>query len=167
MVFLKIFQAAGAIFLLGRIARADVRSFRIPAKETCMLAACSLARAMAGPAGWAESAAAAVLFCGAMSVVAAAAVKKGPVTEAEPKAGRLAMSPAARPDRFLVGGGDIKLVFAILLQMDVSDVPPWGVTACLYILLTRAVWPDKRRLPLGPALGGACACVLLGRLCGG
>jgi Flp pilus assembly protein protease CpaA len=167
MVFLKFFQAAGAIFLLGRIARADARSLRIPARENCMLAACSLARATAGPAGWAESAAAAVLFCGAMAAIAAAAAKKGPMTTAGLKARRPPMLPAAQPDRFLIGGGDIKLVFAILLQMDIRDVPPWGVTACLYILLTRAVWPDKRRLPLGPALGGACACVLLGRLCGG
>ncbi len=73
---------------------------------------------------------------------------------------------ARKAARFPLGGGDIKLVFALLLQVEYRSVPLWGGIACGYILMTFAVWPDRRKLPLGPALSGACVCVMLLRLTG-
>ncbi|MBO4837959.1 MAG: hypothetical protein J5493_01125 [Lachnospiraceae bacterium] len=147
---MQVFYMAAAVFLLGRIAREDAEALRIPAEENWGLAACSLVRVIAEPAEWAASLAAAVVFCG---LLAAADLATARTRHAE---GRLA-----------AGGGDVKLVFALLLQVEYRMVPLWGGIACVYILATFAVWPDKRKLPLGPALAGAGVCVMLLRLTGG
>ena len=144
MGFLRLFYTITAFFQLGRIARADGRTLKIPARENCLLAACSLARLIESPAAWAESLVLACLIAGLLFGV------------------DLALSGKERgAGRFPWGGGDIKLVFSLLLQTESRAIPLWGGTACVYILLTYAGWPDKQRLPLGPALAGACACVML------
>nr|MBQ6242597.1 hypothetical protein [Lachnospiraceae bacterium] len=146
---------AAVVFLLGRIARADAGTLRIPAEENWGLAACSLARAIAEPAGWVQSLAAAVVFCGLLAAADLAVARLYGASAAKRKA-----------EWFPLGGGDIKLVFALLLQVEYRSVPLWGGIACGYILMTFAVWPDRRKLPLGPALSGACVCVMLLRLTG-
>ena len=145
MDFLKFFHILAASCLLFRIARADARSLRIPPRENCVLAACSLARVISSPAGWASSLLAAVLFCALFT------------------AADLLMRRRRGPEsgRFPAGGGDIKLIFSLLLQTDLKHLPLWAAAACVYILLTRIVWPEKRKLPLGPALAGAGILVLL------
>ena len=147
MVFLQIFYDAAVFFLLARMAEADVRSLRIPAWENCLMAACSLVRVTGSPAEWAESLAAACLFAGLLF-----------------SADLLLSSRERGSDRFPLGGGDIRLVFSLLLQFGSRKIPLWGGTACLYVLLTWAVWPEKRRMPLGPALAGAGAVCMLSEL---
>lgn len=127
--------------LLGSIAREDGACYRIDPRGTCLLAVASFYRLLNRPPLWAESLLTALLICSALLLLLALI--------------------ATRREGFLMGGGDIKLLFALLLNLEAARLPLYFGIAGVYILFLRFTWPEAKKLPLGPALCGAAACLLI------
>ena len=138
--FLPIFLQ---LVLLSSVAREDGARYRINPPGTCLLAAASFPRLISRPQLWAESLLTALLISSVLLLLLTMIV--------------------ARQGRLLMGGGDIKLLFALLLNLETDSYPLFFGIVALYILFLRFTWPDTKKLPLGPALCGAAACLLLMR----
>ena len=141
MKYLSLLTVLLQLALLGSIAWEDGARYRIDPRGTCLLAAASFPRVVIRPLLWAESLLMALLICSILLLL-------------------LAMI-AARQGGFLMGGGDIKLLFALLLNLEAARYPLYFGISGLYILFLRFTWPEAKKLPLGPALCGAAACLLL------
>ena len=128
-------------WILGSISAADAKRFWIDPRKTWLLAAASLPKAVLLPREWAGSLLTAFLFTSALLWAVNLFVRK--------------------KERKLMGGGDIKLFYALLIHVDAALLLPFIGVVCLYILLLRFTWPESRKLPLAPALCGALACLLL------
>lgn len=144
MKIFLIIHGALLFCLFGRIARKDALLYRIDAISVWLAAALSFPRAFCRPALWGGSLLTAVSLCLLLLLTLAALKEKG--------------------GKILMGGGDVKLLFALLLHINHRHLPLFLGILGFYILFLRFTWPHPSRLPLGPALCGAGACLLLGEL---
>lgn len=141
MKYLFFLHLALLFCLLGCIAREDGACRRIDPRKTCLLAAASFPRVICRGPLWAESLLMGLLICSVLLLMLTA----------------MTIYKGCR----LMGGGDIKLLFALLLHLEAVRYPLYFGIAGLYILFLRFTWPEAKKLPLGPALCAAVACLLI------
>ena len=141
MIFLMIIIQLPLFCLMGQIAREDAARLQIRNAYVWPLAVGSLYRVLTNPPGWAGSLLAALLVCGVLMTVT--------------------LLVQARRGKRILGGGDIKLLFALLLHIPVPALPWFLGILCVYILFLRLCWPEPGHLPLGPALCGAGMCLMI------
>lgn len=141
MLFYKLFQRFCLLFLLFHTSRRDAKQYRIPAGDCWMLVLLSAPCLLPQPIRWLERLGISLILCLCLM-------------------GLLLLLARFIP-RIRLGGGDIKFLFALLLHLDRGQILLFLGLVCVYILLIHGTWPDKRKLPLGPALAGAAACMLL------
>jgi len=141
IIFLKCLSDIYAAALLFRTARRDASHLTIGPPHLCLLAALSFPRLAASASAWFVSLLAAAL-CPAFLLTAAGIYRR-------------------LKGRILIGGGDIKMIFACLLLFPAERLPLFLTLLLLYTGWLYFVWPDKRRLPLGAAIASAALICLM------
>lgn len=126
--------------LLIRAAWIDVKQERLPNCCALAVAAASLLRLISDPTGWLISLLISLTAAGVLLILSWA-LGKG----------------SGRPG---LGGGDIKMIFALLLSFAPAQALTFGLCFVCFSLETALLW-DRKRFPLGPSLAAAAGAAFL------
>lgn len=126
--------------LLIRAAGVDVKQERLPNRCALAVAAASLLRLISDPAGWLISLLISLTVAGILLNLSWA-LGRG----------------SGRPG---MGGGDIKMIFALLLSFAPNQALLFGLCFVCFSLETALLW-GRKRFPLGPSLAAAAGAAFL------
>lgn len=126
---------AAVLLCLKKAAAEDAACFKIPPPCTVLIAFCAFPRLLISAGGWLRSLLLGSLCCAGLLL--------------------LSLCGSALFRKRVLGGGDLKLIFALLLHLRPASFLAFFGLFCLYALETALLLKETRRLPLAPALSAA------------